>query len=40
MFVCLTCGHPDYVHLNFAGRCCHGEMNPKDETDCDCEEMK
>ncbi len=40
MFTCRSCGHIDAVHDLFVGRCLHGEMNPKDGLDCDCEAMK
>ena len=39
MFSCTHCGHPEYVHFNFVGRCVHGEMKPKDGLDCDCPRM-
>lgn len=40
MFICLVCGHADYAHVNFVGKCIHGDMKPKDGKDCNCEGMK
>ena len=40
MFFCKNCGHPDSVHTNWAGKCIHGDLKPKDGLDCDCEQMK
>jgi len=34
--VCPNCGHAEYVHYMFVGRCCHGELEPKDGLTCDC----
>jgi len=39
MFFCSFCGHADYIHYMFVGRCIHGEMKPKDGKDCSCPEM-
>ena len=39
MFFCKNCGHPDYAHFMWEGRCIHGEMKPKDGKDCDCKAM-
>lgn len=38
--LCPNCGHAEYVHEFFVGRCIHGEMKPKDGLDCDCESTK
>jgi hypothetical protein len=40
MFTCLNCGHDDYAHVNFIGKCMHGDMKPKDGKDCNCGGMK
>lgn len=37
---CPNCGHPEYVHFMFIGRCCHGEMKPKDGLSCDCQGVR
>ena len=39
MFFCRHCGHAESVHYFFTGRCIHGELGPKDGTDCDCPKM-
>lgn len=40
MFFCKNCGHADSVHTNWAGKCIHGQLKPKDGLDCNCEQMK
>ena len=39
MFTCRGCGHADYAHVGFVGRCVHGEMNPRDGLGCNCPGM-
>lgn len=39
MFDCTHCGHSEMVHVNYVGRCVHGQIGPKDGLDCDCPRM-
>lgn len=39
MFDCTHCGHSEVVHVNYVGPCIHGQLKPRDGTDCDCPRM-
>jgi hypothetical protein len=38
-FKCKGCGHSEFVHQNFVGRCCHEAFMPLDGSTCDCQKM-